>query len=322
MIRKSLLVLALVAGVCAAATAVKVGSERRLGFNEGWRFFKGEAPGAEAPSFADAQWTEVRLPHDWAIEGPFDPKANPHTGALPIFGTGWYRKSFTLPAAAKDRYFSIEFDGAMANSTVWINGHELGGRPYGYIGFGFDLTPYLKFGAETNVLAVRLTPEDHSSRWYPGAGIYRNVWLDITGPVHVARWGTYVTTPTATNEQATVAVRVELRNESNSPASVSLQAGVLNKAKAAVRTQTKAVTLQPGATETEEFSLAVADPQRWDLVNPYLYTLSATVLDSRNRTLDRYDTPFGIRTIAFDKNMGFILNGRPVKLQGVCDHHD
>ena len=113
-----------------AATAVPVGSQRRLAFNDGWRFFKGEAPGAEQPDFQDSSWTEVRLPHDWAIDGPFDPKLNPHTGALPIFGTGWYRKSFTLPASAKGRYISIEFDGAMYNSTVWLNGHELGGRPY------------------------------------------------------------------------------------------------------------------------------------------------------------------------------------------------
>ena len=178
-----------------AATAVTPGNQRRVSFNEGWRFFKGEAQGAERPDFQDGAWTQVRLPHDWAIDGPFDSKLNPHTGALPIFGTGWYRKSFTLPASAKGRYISVEFDGAMYNSTVWINGHELGGRPYGYIGFSFDLTPYLQYGAGTNVMAVRLTPEDHSSRWYPGAGIYRNVWLDITGPLHVARWGTYVTTP-------------------------------------------------------------------------------------------------------------------------------
>ena len=112
--------------------------------------------------------------------------ADPHTGALPISGTGWYRKWFTLPANAKDRFFSIEFDGAMSNAHVWLNGHELGGRPYGYIGFAFDLSPYLRFGAQENVLAVRLTPEERSSRWYPGAGIYRNVWLDVTGPVHVA----------------------------------------------------------------------------------------------------------------------------------------
>ena len=165
-------------------------------------------PAPKDRSFDDSTWP-VRLPHDWAIEGPFDRKLNPHTGALPAFGTGWYRKSFALPASAKGRYFSIEFDGAMSNAHVWLNGHELGGRPYGYIGFAFDLTPYLNFGRRTNLLAVRLTPEDHSSRWYPGAGIYRNVWLDVTGPVHVAHWGTYVTTPEVSDDQAPSSVKTD-----------------------------------------------------------------------------------------------------------------
>jgi beta-galactosidase len=320
--RNLVLALALSATVGAAATAVNIENQRRLSFNEGWRFFKGDAPGAEAPKFADSQWTQLRLPHDWAIEGPFDPKANPHTGALPISGTGWYRKSFTLPAAAHGRYFSIEFDGAMANSTVWINGHQLGGRPYGYIGFGFDLTPYLKFGPDVNVLAVRLTPEDRSSRWYPGAGIYRNVWLDVTGPVRVARWGAYVTTPRVAAERATVDVRIELLNQSDTPVSVTLQAAILNRARWEVRTHSEQVTLQAHASGAEDFSLAIDSPQLWELDNPYLYTLAATVLDSRNRAIDRYDTPFGIRSIVFNKDVGVLLNGRRVRLQGVCDHHD
>lgn len=147
------------------------------------------------------------MPHDWAIEGPFDPKINPHTGALPISGTGWYRKWFTVPESAKGRYFTIEFDGAMSNARVWVNGHDLGARPYGYISFAYDLTPYLTYGGKENVIAVRLTPEERSSRWYPGAGIYRNVWLTVTGAEHVAHWGTYITTPQVTDAQATVAVK-------------------------------------------------------------------------------------------------------------------
>ena len=180
--------------------------KRRISFNDDWRFFKGDSDGAEQPGFDDSKWTHVRLPHDWAIEGPFDRTLNPHTGALPISGTGWYRKTFTFPAAFNGRYVTVEFDGAMSNSRVWLNGHELGGRPYGYIGFAFDLTPLLLLNGQENVLAVRLSPEDRSSRWYPGAGIYRNVWLDVTGPVHVARWGTYVTTPKISDEDAEVVV--------------------------------------------------------------------------------------------------------------------
>src|SRR5215471_9827120 len=187
--------------------------QRRVNFDSGWRFYKGEVAGGERLDFKDAQWEPVKLPHDWAIEGPFDPKLNPETGALPIFGTGWYRKSFFLPANASQRFFTIMFDGAMANAVVWINGHLLGGRPYGYSSFYFDLTPYLHFGKQRNLLALRLTPEDNSSRWYPGAGIYRNVWLDVTGPVHVGQWGAYITTPEVSADKSTVAVKVEVRNQ-------------------------------------------------------------------------------------------------------------
>ncbi|HTX38938.1 MAG TPA: beta-galactosidase GalB [Bryobacteraceae bacterium] len=304
-----------------AATAVPVGSQRRLSFDDGWRFFKGQAPGAEQPDFQDAAWKPVRLPHDWAIEGPFDPKFNPHTGALPIFGTGWYRKAFTLPASAKSRYISIEFDGAMYNSTVWLNGHELGGRPYGYIGFSFDLTPYLHYGNETNVIAVRLTPEDRSSRWYPGAGIYRNVWLDIPGPLHVARWGTYVTTPEVSAEKASVAVKTELRNRTDQEAAVTLESIVLDAAGKAVSRNSDAVTIPAGGSQTQPTTLIVSHPERWDMDHPYMYTLVSEVLENK-KVVDRYETPFGIRTIAFDKEKGFLLNGQPHKIQGVCDHHD
>src|SRR5689334_5502685 len=227
----------LVAGLCAlltssavAGTAVPVSGERRLAFNDGWRFFKGAADGAERPAFDDAKWQEVRLPHDWAIDGPFDSKLNPHTGALPVSGTGWYRKSFTLPASLKGRYFTIEFDGVMSNAKVWLNGQELGGRPYGYSSFALDLTGALKFGGDTNVLAVRATPEDRSSRWYPGAGVYRNVWLTVTGPVHVAHWGTYVTTPQVSAGQATIAAKAEIRNRGAAPAKTMVRYTVLDPA--------------------------------------------------------------------------------------------
>jgi beta-galactosidase len=308
-------------GANSGVNAVRSSGERRQSFNTGWRFFKGEAPGAEAPAFQDSSWRALDLPHDWAIEGPFDPKANPHTGALPIFGTGWYRKHFTVPDALKGRYLTVEFDGAMANSKVWLNGQELGGRPYGYIGFSVDLTPYLKFGGADNVLAVQLTPEDHSSRWYPGAGIYRNVWLDITGPVHVARWGTYVTTPQVSDEQATVQVKTEVRNRTNAADNVVLRTTVLDAGGKEVARQTNQMALSAAATQTVATSLTVARPARWDRDRPYLYTLASEVVQG-NRVVDRYTTPFGIRTIVFDKQKGFLLNGRYMKLHGVCLHHD
>jgi beta-galactosidase len=322
----------LVAGFCAlvllaavpasaSATALQVSDERRIGFNGDWRFFKGEAAGAEIPGFDDSQWTELRLPHDWAIDGPFDPKLDPQTGALPIFGTGWYRKSFTVPGRLKDRYFTVEFDGAMSNAVVWLNGHELGRRPYGYIGFAFDLTPYLRFGGQTNVLAVRLQPEDESSRWYPGAGIYRNVWLDVTGPVHIAHWGTYITTPEVSGKMAMVKVRTEVRNRSSRDQRLKLRTSVLDGTGRQVSQSETPITISADNTQTVASSLTIAAPQLWDLDHPYLYSLVSEVMDGK-RVADKYVTPFGVRTIAFDRQKGFLLNGRHVKLQGVCLHHD
>ncbi len=307
------LIFCMVAGTALAANTVS--------FNQGWRFFKGEAEGAERPDFADAQWRALDLPHDWAIEGPFDRKYNPHSGALPYFGVAWYRKTFTLPAASKDKVYTIEFDGAMSNSKVWINGHELGGRPYGYIGFTFDLTPHLYFGGKENVLAVRLAPEDQSSRWYPGAGIYRNVWLHSTDSVHVAHWGTYITTPKVTDASAAVAVRTDVQNRRGEPARITLETAILDAAGRQVARAVNEATIPGRNTQALNAILEVAKPQRWDFDRPYLYQAVSTVRQGR-RVLDRYVTPFGIRTIEFDKAKGFLLNGRRVKLQGVCNHHD
>ena len=321
MISNQLFVLLLAISTLASAAEVNVSGQRRISFNDGWRFLNGDAPGAEQPGFNDSAWRQQRLPHDWAIEGPFDSKQNPHTGALPIFGTGWYRKSFTLPESAQNRYFSIEFDGAMSNARVWLNGKELGGRPYGYIGFAFDLTPHLHFGKEGNVLAVRLTPEDRSSRWYPGAGIYRNVWLDVTGPVHVARWGTFVTTPEVSDDQASVSVKSEVRNRSGNQAKIILQTSVFDPGGKMVSRNGSSAAIPAGGSQAVATTLRVNRPQRWDLDHPVLYTLVSEVLDS-GKVVDRYTTPFGIRSIAFDKEKGFLLNGRAVKWHGVCNHHD
>jgi beta-galactosidase len=305
----------------AAAAAVPLAGQRRVNFNDGWRFFKGEAAGAEQPGFQDSAWTELRLPHDWAIEGPFDSKQNPNTGGLPISGTGWYRKSFTLPETAKGQSVGVMFDGAMSNAHVWLNGHELGNRPYGYSSFFFDLTPYLNYGAGVNVLAVRLTPEDHSSRWYPGAGIYRNVWLDVTAPVHVATWGTYVTTPEVSAGKAAVSVKTDLRNDGKDAATVTLSTAVVDASGATVAQTANDTAIPAGGSQIVTANLTVTKPQRWDIDHPYLYSVVSEIKQGTH-VLDRYVTPIGIRSIAFDKERGFLLNGRAVKIQGVCDHHD
>lgn len=315
--------LSLVAAVASAAPVADgwpAEGQRRSRFDLGWRFQKGDVTGAERAGLDDGTWRLVDLPHDWAIEGPFDPKISPHQGSLPYFGVAWYRKRFTVPVSARGRYFSVEFDGAMSNTTVFLNGHELGRRPYGYIGFGFDLTPHLNVGGE-NVLAVRLAPEDRSSRWYPGAGIYRHVWIDATGPVHVARWGTSVTTPVATEATATVAIRTELQNRETAAARITLETAILAADGREVARKTEIATVPGGGIGSTTVEITVPQPRLWNVERPYLYTAVSTVRRG-DAVLDRFETLFGIRTIEWGAGKGFLLNGRPLRFKGVCNHHD
>ncbi|MGD0498317.1 MAG: beta-galactosidase GalB [Bryobacteraceae bacterium] len=296
------------------------GADRRVSFDDNWKFFKGDAAGAEQPAFDDHAWRSLNLPHDWAIEGPFDVKFGPNTGGLPVAGTGWYRKHFTVPASGRGQYYSIDFDGAMSNSTVWLNGHEVGGRPYGYSSFELDLTPYLKFG-EDNVIAVRLMPEEQASRWYPGAGIYRNVWLITTGRYHVDHWGTYVITPQVTDASATVQIKSEIRNREPQNMRVKVEIAILDASGKGVARSTSDLTVAANGTAIASAVLKVAHPHRWDIDHTYLYQ-AVTTVKSGVATTDRYVQPFGIRTIEFSRDKGFLLNGRVLKLNGVCDHHD
>jgi beta-galactosidase len=320
----SLVILALFAcamAVAAAQGAETLGSQRRVSFNDGWRFSKGEFEGAQQPAFNDSGWRQVRLPHDWAIEGPFDQKYTSNSGGLPFFGVAWYRKTFTLPGSAKGKFFSIEFDGAMSNAHVWLNGQDLGERPYGYISFAMDLTPHLRFGGQPNVIAVRLAPEDQSSRWYPGAGIYRNVWLTATAARHVAHWGTYVTTPQVSDAKATVAVKTEILNRGQAQAGVTLRSTILSPAGQQVSRQQDRLSIPAGGSQTASTTLSVARPQRWEVDQPNLYRLVSEVMEG-GTVVDRYETPFGIRATEFSATKGFLLNGRTLKMKGVCMHHD
>lgn len=302
------------------AADLRIGADRRIRLTEDWRFLKGDAPGAEAPAFNDAAWRTLNLPHDWAIEGAFDSKFNPHTGGLPIFGTGWYRKHFAVPASARGKQFVAQFDGAMSNATVWLNGHLVGGRPYGYESWAVNLTPHIKSG-EDNLLAVRLAPEDRSSRWYPGAGLYRDVWLLVTGDARVAQWGTYVTTPTITATSAAVSVLTTIENRGLHAAKISLTTAILDAAGKQTGTATNEFDLKAGDSKTVDARIAVANPRLWDLDAPYLYKAVSTVR-AGGEVSDRYETSFGVRTIEYSRAKGFLLNGKPRKFQGVCMHHD
>lgn len=317
-----LVAIACVAAAPAAARQPTNSPRQRLLADYGWRFTTGDPTGADAPSFDDASWRTVDLPHDWSIEGPYDQNAPTGGGGgyLPT-GVGWYRRAFTLDAARRGKHVAIEFDGVYQNSDVWINGHHLGRRPNGYVSFAYDLTPWLVDGR--NVIAVRVdNSRQPNSRWYSGSGIYRHVWMTITDPLHVAPWGTYVTTPSVDSVAAVVAVRSSIANAAIPATRGTLRVAVLDPVGREV-TRADTAFAMGGATDIDiAQAVRVQRPVRWSLDAPSMYTLRTTVLDSAGREIDRTDTPFGIRTIAFDPERGFLLNGERVKMLGVNLHHD
>ena len=294
----------------------------KLSFNEGWLFSLTDDSLAARPEFVDSGWRKLNLPHDWAIEGDFsqDNPSGTGGGALPG-GVGWYRKTFVPENKDKGRHFRIEFDGVYMNSEVFINGTFLGKRPYGYISFSYDLTPYLRWG-EKNVIAVRVdNAEQPNSRWYSGCGIYRNVWLLKTGDVRVAEWGTYVTTAKVDGQGASLNLVTTLENAGKENADVTVRS-VLKDAeeKAVAQVESPANLIAEKSAEIAQ-KLQVASPQLWDVEHPYLYSLVTEVMKGKE-CVDRYVTPVGIRTFSFDAAKGFILNGKPTKINGVCMHHD
>ena len=294
---------------------------RSASFDDGWRFQRGEIHGAEQAGYPDGLWQAVRLPHDWAIDGPYSEAHGPHMGGLPAFGVGWYRKTFRTPAQWRGHVVRLEFDGAMSHSTVWLNGHELGGRPNGYIGFNVDLTGALRSDGGQNVLAVRLAPEYASSRWYAGAGIYRHVWLQVTAPVHLARWGTVVTTPEASEARASVDVQADVTNESALASDLELELRLVDPAGHPAGAARVPLHVAAGANGTARATFSVPHPALWGLEHPNLYRLVVEVRRGRE-LLDLDATPFGIRSIALTHDRGLLLNGQPLRLHGVCLHHD
>jgi len=296
---------------------------KRVSFNQDWRFHLGEVANGQDTGLDDAQWRQLDLPHDWSIEGEFSENAPSGTGggALPG-GLGWYRKTFTVPMTSKGKLVFIEFDGVYRNSEVWINGEYLGKRPYGYISFAYELTPHLIYGGGPNVIAVKVdNSQQPNSRWYSGSGIYRNVWLTTLDPVHVEQWGTYVTTPEVNAQSATVVIRTQVSNGSKSTAPVNLTTVIQD---ANGREVTRAVAKQVAAKGTHaevSQTLKVSSPALWSDDRPYVYKV-VSQLQQGAKVVDRYETPLGIRSFRFDVNKGFFLNGKPVKIRGVCDHHD
>jgi beta-galactosidase len=293
-------------------------------FNKDWKFAKGDPCGAESDSFDDSSWKAVRLPHDWAISGPFNPKEDGYAGKLPWWGVGWYRKTFNLDKADQGKRVYFDFDGVMAFPKVYINGKLAGEWDYGYMSFRVDATPFVKFG-EKNVIAVRADTRNHGTRWYPGAGIYRKVTRTICDPVHIAHWGTYITTPEVSDASAKVSVSTTVENHLNkeSKASVaSVETILLNPDGKSVATlTTSGETIPSGGTKELSQSFVIPKPQMWDITSPKLYT-AKTIIRVDDKITDSYNTTFGIRKFEFTANDGFHLNGKRVQLYGVCLHHD
>ncbi len=297
-------------------------SEVVTDFNFDWKFARGASPGAEQPGFDDASWREIRLPHDWSIEEPF---TQDNTGGATAFlpgGIGWYRKTFKLPKEAADKTVRINFDGIYNNSEVWINGHVLSGRPYGYSAFYYDLTPYLKFGDSENIIAVRADRTAFiDSRWYPGSGIYRNVRLETIDKLHIEAWGTFITTPEVSVQAATVMVLNNLKNNYDQAKEALVKVIIQNTEGKMVASAEKKVHLEAGEAGTVSQSLNIAQPQLWATETPGLYTAITTISEG-DRLLNSYEQNFGIRSIKYDAQKGFFLNGKKTRFKGVCLHHD
>ena len=301
-----------------------------------WLFIQKDVKNGEAINLNDSEWEKVRVPHDWAIRGNFDMNIDMQsvqviedgekmaklrtgrTGALPCFGIGWYRKVLPVINADQDKRVFIEFDGAMSLAKIYLNGEYIGEWPYGYSSFSFELTKYLKFGKD-NILAVRLENKSESSRWYPGAGIYRNVRLVKTSAIRVAHWGTYITTPLISKKSGEVNIKTEIDNMAGENFDVKLITEIYNNANIMVGTVSS--TKKRGEKLLYDQTLKIKEPQLWSIETPVRYYAISKVLVG-NELKDEYKTTFGFRTLRFDKDKGFFLNEKPVKFKGVCMHHD
>jgi beta-galactosidase len=306
--------------LCACSTGKK---RDEINFNPGWKFTLKGDDNSWTPWLDDSSWRVVDLPHDWSVEGDFsaDNPATPGGGALPG-GIGWYRKSFIAIPSGIGRVAYINFDGVYRNSEVWINGHYLGKRPYGYSSFRYDITPFLKYGAEKNIIAVKVdNSQQPNSRWYSGSGIYRNVWLEFSGKIAVNHWGTYITTPEVSTEKALVKINTEILNKMGKSEKISLESSIYNADNTKVASVIKSDVIIIDTLTTVSQEVSVVNPVLWSDKTPYLYKV-VTEIKKDGKSIDNYSTNFGIRTFVFDADKGFILNGVHVKIKGVCDHHD
>ncbi len=302
------------------------GAVRSESFNDNWKFYLGDASGAEEPGFNDSTWEQVNLPHDYSIEQDYSTSMEAESGYLPG-GTGWYRKNFTLDESAAGKQIRIDFGGVYMNSTVWVNGVQVGTHPYGYTPFSYDITDYVNLDGD-NVITVKVDHQTPSSRWYSGSGIYRSVDLTITDPVHVDLYGTKIETPDLATEKGgsvTTNISTNIANDSDEAKSISLthtifpKDGDVSDSIGTVTTEAQEVTA--GSSADINAVVQANAPILWSTENPQLYTVR-TEVKIGDQVVDTYDTDYGFRYFNFDADTGFSLNGENMKLKGVCMHHD
>lgn len=299
----------------------KIWARDTANFNDDWKFARfgampdgsqlEESKNLEDPEFDDSDWRTLNVPHDWGIEGPFRSELPNQTGKLPWVGIGWYRKTFESAATDEGKKIFIDFDGSMSGTSLWVNGGYVGEWPYGYTSFRFDITRYVKIG-QTNSIAVRLNNKPASSRWYPGGGIYRNVRLVRTNPIHIAHWGSFITTPSVSQERATVNIATEIEGKTD---------GLTLRFEASTKGEKPSTVFDRTIDYTPNFEFEIESPLLWDLEAPNLYQLTTTVLKD-GKEIDRKTETFGIRSIEYNASQGFLLNGKVVRMNGVCQHHD
>jgi len=334
------------AEVSQAAASHATSEHRESQFDEAWRFYRGDAAGAEDPSFSDLKWRTVDLPHDWSIEdlpqhpesngesalwddaacpteiGPFSKirsEGRASTGWM-VGGVGWYRKTFAAPIRPKDGRVAIRFDGVYMNADFWINGTKLGQHPYGYTGFEFDLTPHLKERGE-NILAVKVNNLGRNSRWYSGSGIYRHVWLTVTGNVYVPLWGVSVALKDASQSAATLAANVKIQNQASEAKEVNIRFRLLDAEGHVAATSEGSQNVPAGGQSEVSMAPVLNQPRLWSPSSPNLYRAEVELLVDE-RLIDKVSISTGVRKLEFDSEHGMRINGEPFKLRGGCLHHD
>ena len=290
-------------------------------FNNDWRFKLSDEKDGASPTLDVSKWRTLDLPHDWSVEGTYSPDKASCTGYLPG-GIGWYRKTFIVPESEKGSKVFIYFEGVYDQSEVFINGTSVGKRPNGYVSFMYDLTPYLKFGQE-NVISVCVDHSlDRDSRFYTGSGIYRDTYLVYASPLHLDLWGVYFKATTITDKKADVAIETSIKNESQTAATIQISYEIKDPVTGKTQvTSSKSLKVEANSKASFIQNIAIANPKRWSLEQPNLYSLK-TVVKQDGKIIDQNEQQLGLRTLTFDANKGFALNGNWTKVKGVCIHHE